>query len=464
MFLAKKGHFAIIFDNFFQEFFFSIVYISICVINQVPLEKFMEDIYLLILAFLGPLMKVVTYLTTKLEINETHVIITSGLLIKQKKELPREKISSVNLTQNFISQIFDVQKVSIDNNALSVEKEVSMAFKTEIALQIKSILMQDIKDTKEESLHIEKYNTKDLALLGLLQPKTKYILGTISSIFLIMQFVPERYLKALVNFVDVIKESSVISIILMILLTLFITTIISIFFTIIKYYGFTVTTYEDKINLRYGLLRKVDTMIPKKRVCALKVTRSLLMQATGFYQLFIISSGVGVDEGATQQTILLPVVKKKHLNQVIENNFNDYSYQDQVIKSPKKALKYHFFNFWLFLCIGIMILGLYSKEKNIVIIALILLLYTIFNLSLYYQRSGVALLDDCFIIKNSYYTTTTTIVCYPYIEGIISQTNRFKIKKQISTIKIYFFGPPGFNHLKIKLVDMKLFETLKEKV
>ena len=54
---------------------------------------------------------------------------------------------------------------------------------------------------------------------------------------------------------------------------LFISWIISVIFTIIKYYKFTVVSEEEYIKLSYGFFDKKEVTIPVKRIQSLIISR-----------------------------------------------------------------------------------------------------------------------------------------------------------------------------------------------
>ena len=112
----QRGHVACIFDNFFKDFGLVLAAILISLISG-DTDLFSENIGILVIVLLAPVLRVAGYLTTTYTVDEEKLLIKSGLFTKNSLEVPLSTITTVDFSQNLFHQIFGVYKLNIDNNA-----------------------------------------------------------------------------------------------------------------------------------------------------------------------------------------------------------------------------------------------------------------------------------------------------------------------------------------------------------
>ena len=141
----QRGHITCIFDNFFKDFGLVLVAIVVSLVSG-DMDLLLENAGILVIVLLGPVMRILGYLTTTYAIDEEKLMIKSGVFTKNQLEVPLSTITTVDFSQNIFHQILGVFKLNIDNNANVAEGDtkVHMTLKKTDADAAKKLLMQGI--------------------------------------------------------------------------------------------------------------------------------------------------------------------------------------------------------------------------------------------------------------------------------------------------------------------------------
>ena len=84
----------------------------------------------------------------------------------------------------------------------------------------------------------------------------------------------------------------------------------------IQYYDFKIDRNENKLYIRYGILKKVNYTIPAEKISALKLKQTFFARLTGRYTAEIINIGMG-DDAAETQSFFLPYCKRNQMEERI---------------------------------------------------------------------------------------------------------------------------------------------------
>jgi len=102
---------------------------------------------------ISPLLQLVKFAFTYYTISEGQLIVESGIWNKKRVEIPLRSITTVDLTQNILYQIFKTYKIKVDNGSQSKNTvnaaEVQFALKADLAFQFKQLVESD-SSPKEE--------------------------------------------------------------------------------------------------------------------------------------------------------------------------------------------------------------------------------------------------------------------------------------------------------------------------
>ena len=428
-----------------------------------------------LLIFVGILLLIVVgifdYFLKSYEVRDGAFIYTTGIINKKVKNINLENIQSIDTSSNILYQSFDLLSVDInlvgDNIKIKpLKKDVALFF-IEILNKIRK--SEECTFLEEEKVEIAqkeilKLSVKDLAFYGLLRVRFFAALGLILAFNDKIRDVFKYILGNEAYFDKLLQENakSVIGDIKILILTIgifmILVVIASIIHTIVKYYNFVLTTKENNLLCKYGLLNKKSLIIDIDRIQSVKLIYPLRYRFFGLAKLSVetLTNDVSEDLSEKKSTIdVLPLVKKDFARNFVKNNLSiDLEYYDNVegekIQSKARIAMYRWslFNCSFLPLIAFAILYFAKIDLKLEYITLglfafyfILVSYSILvkNYMLKYNELSY----DRYYFKNTFMrqlTIITELIKVKKVGTINSRTNYFMNKRDLAHLSINSIG------------------------
>ncbi len=428
-----------------------------------------------LLIFVGILLLIVIgifdYFLKSYEVRDGAFIYTTGIINKKVKNINLENIQSIDTSSNILYQSFDLLSVDInlvgDNIKIKPLKKDVALFLIEILNKIrKSEECTFLEEEKVEVAQKEilKLSVKDLAFYGLLRVRFFAALGLILAFNDKIRDVFKYILGNEAYFDKLLQENakSVIGDIKVLILTIgifmILVVIASIIHTIVKYYNFVLTTKENNLLCKYGLLNKKSLIIDIDRIQSVKLIYPLRYRFFGLAKLSVetLTNDVSEDLSEKKSTIdVLPLVKKDFARNFVKNNLSiDLEYygnaEGEKIQSRARIAMYR----WSLLnCsyLPVIVFGiLYFAKIDLkleykilcsVVLYLVLVSYSILvkNYMLKYNELSY----DRYYFKNTFMrqlTIITELIKVKKVGTINSRTNYFMNKRDLAHLSINSIG------------------------
>ena len=428
-----------------------------------------------LLIFVGILLLIVVgifdYFLKSYEVRDGAFIYTTGIINKKVKNINLENIQSIDTSSNILYQSFDLLSVDInlvgDNIKIRPLKKNVALFLIDILNKIrKSEGCTFLEEEKVEIAQKEilKLSVKDLAFYGLLRVRFFAALGLILAFNDKIRDVFKYILGNEAYFDELLQENakSVIGDIKVLILTIgifmILVVIASIIHTIVKYYNFILTTKENNLLCKYGLLNKKSLIIDIDRIQSVKLIYPLRYRFFGLAKLSVetLTNDVSDDLSEKKSTIdVLPLVKKDFARNFVKNNLSiDLEYYDNVegekIQSKARIAMYRWslFNCSFLPLIAFAILYFAKIDLKLEYITLglfafyfILVSYSILvkNYMLKYNELSY----DRYYFKNTFMrqlTIITELIKVKKVGTINSRTNYFMNKRNLAHLSINSIG------------------------
>ena len=428
-----------------------------------------------LLIFAGILLLIVVgifdYFLKSYEVRDGAFIYTTGIINKKVKNINLENIQSIDTSSNILYQSFDL--LSVDINLVG-DKIKIRPLKKDVALFLIEILNKIRKSEEctfleEEKVEIAqkeilKLSVKDLAFYGLLRVRFFAALGLILAFNDKIRDVFKYILGNEAYFDKLLQENakSVIGDIKVLILTIgifmILVVIASIIHTIVKYYNFVLTTKENNLLCKYGLLNKKSLIIDIDRIQSVKLIYPLRYRFFGLAKLSVetLTNDVSEDLSEKKSTIdVLPLVKKDFARNFVKNNLSiDLEYYDNVegekIQSKARIAMYRWSLFNCSFLPTIVLAILYfakidSKLEYMILgsIAVYLVLVSYRILVKNYMLKYNELSYDRYYFKNTFMrqlTIITELIKVKKVGTINSRTNYFMNKRNLAHLSINSIG------------------------
>ena len=428
-----------------------------------------------LLIFAGILLLIVVgifdYFLKSYEVRDGAFIYTTGIINKKVKNINLENIQSIDTSSNILYQSFDL--LSVDINLVG-DKIKIRPLKKDVALFLIEILNKIRKSEEctfleEEKLEIAqkeilKLSVKDLAFYGLLRVRFFAALGLIlafnDKIRDVFKYIlgNEAYFDKLLqeNAKSVIGDIKVLILTIGIFMLLVVTA--SIIHTIVKYYNFILTTKENNLLCKYGLLNKKSLIIDIDRIQSVKLIYPLRYRFFGLAKLSVetLTNDVSEDLSEKKSTIdVLPLVKKDFARNFVKNNLSiDLEYYDNVegekIQSKARIAMYRWSLFNCSFLPTIVLAILYFAKIDLKLeymilgsIAFYLVLVSYSILVKNYMLKYNELSYDRYYFKNTFMrqlTIITELIKVKKVGTINSRTNYFMNKRNLAHLSINSIG------------------------
>lgn len=273
-----------------------------------------------LLIFVGILLLIVVgifdYFLKSYEVSDGAFIYTTGIINKKVKNINLENIQSIDTSSNILYQSFDLLSVDInlvgDNIKIKPLKKDVALFLIEILNKIRK--SEECTFLEEEKVEIAqkeilKLSVKDLAFYGLLRVRFFAALGLILAFNDKIRDVFKYILGNEAYFDKLLQENakSVIGDIKILILTIgifmILVVIASIIHTIVKYYNFVLTTKENNLLCKYGLLNKKSLIIDIDRIQSVKLIYPLRYRFFGLAKLSVETLTNDVSEDLSEKNL-----------------------------------------------------------------------------------------------------------------------------------------------------------------
>ena len=428
-----------------------------------------------LLIFAGILLLIVVgifdYFLKSYEVRDGAFIYTTGIINKKVKNINLENIQSIDTSSNILYQSFDLLSVDInlvgDNIKIKPLKKDVALFLIEILNKIRK--SEECTFLEEEKVEIAqkeilKLSVKDLAFYGLLRVRFFAALGLIlafnDKIRDVFKYIlgNEAYFDKLLqeNAKSVIGDIKVLILTIGIFMLLVVTA--SIIHTIVKYYNFILTTKENNLLCKYGLLNKKSLIIDIDRIQSVKLIYPLRYRFFGLAKLSVetLTNDVSDDLSEKKSTIdVLPLVKNNFARNFVKNNLSiDLEYYANVegekIQSKARIAMYRWSLFNCSFLPTIVLAILYFAKIDLklkyitlgsVAFYLVLVSYSILvkNYMLKYNELSY----DRYYFKNTFMrqlTIITELIKVKKVGTINSRTNYFMNKRDLAHLSINSIG------------------------
>ena len=428
-----------------------------------------------LLIFAGILLLIVVgifdYFLKSYEVRDGAFIYTTGIINKKVKNINLENIQSIDTSSNILYQSFDLLSVDInlvgDNIKIKPLKKDVALFLIEILNKIRK--SEECTFLEEEKVEIAqkeilKLSVKDLAFYGLLRVRFFAALGLIlafnDKIRDVFKYIlgNEAYFDKLLqeNAKSVIGDIKVFILTIGIFMLLVVTA--SIIHTIVKYYNFILTTKENNLLCKYGLLNKKSIIIDIDRIQSVKLIYPLRYRFFGLAKLSVetLTNDVSDDLSEKKSTIdVLPLVKNDFARNFVKNNLSiDLEYYANVegekIQSKARIAMYRWslFNcsFLPTIVLAILYFAKIDLKLEYIILGLFAFYFILVSYSILvknYMLKYNELSYDRYYFKNTFMrqlTIITELIKVKKVGTINSRTNYFMNKRDLAHLSINSIG------------------------
>jgi putative membrane protein len=333
--------------------------------------------FLLLLAIIAATLgaSLARYFSFSYRIENNELITQHGILRRQQRSIPLERIQEIRVDQGVLHRLFGVVDAKVETGGGSgAEASLSVLSRAEADRLRRAVFSRGAKGqvapsdagsqeldreawgsggsgaqsagyvggrtahetgAAPERVVIRRLGLKDLVLSGL---TTNHLLSALALAGALWKYaedlLPHRYVQQAGNVVyeessRLIMQGKVIAVVVALaaaLVVFSVGAVFSIFGAIIRFYGFTFSRSGEDLYRRYGLVTRRASSLPRRRIQVLKIEEKLFRRPFGLAALRADTSGSHRErkDHNSGHDVLLPIVRRNEVDDLLPNFFPDF--------------------------------------------------------------------------------------------------------------------------------------------
>lgn len=388
---------------------------------------------------------------TKYWIEDDKLMLQKGVFNKTVKEIYIGKIQTMDTSAGLANQllggvIMHVKTagdgIELNSIAKSEAQKLSDYLNTR-KYQLNNETIQTDDEIIEPQITAEKpYHTiyklsfKDLILMSMTSASVFTVMAVLFGLYSqVNDFVKlDKYLDKLGS---ILGESYVL-IAIIIISVLFISYIIGIFITALKYYNYTVSFDGELLNIKYGLFERKNKYIVVKNIQKVTERQSYLRKLLNKTAFIVTTTSEmkGSEDSIFGDEEVLPFINRNEAYDIIQRLVPKYNFAEVKRVIPKRSIRRYFQISWvIFIIIG-GVVQYYWFDKAWMIVLLLMVL-TFITALIKYKNSGYVLIDDQINIRNGgAFVMATSFIKEENIIGLSVNSTPFMNRADLRSVKL----------------------------
>lgn len=380
-----------------------------------------------------------------------------GVFVRTKRTISKNRIQSIDLTENIIHRLFKLAKVQIETASSGQQAEASLgAVSYTKGVELRDQLKYKKVKTEDELTEADKIEEnqkqisfKDLLLAGITSGGLGIILGFFFfGLSEVEEFIPETVYDVTLEW---FITTSIMTVVLLVLVMLILVWLLSVGWTLIRYGKFTIKRVDDELLITRGLLEKKQLTIPLHRIQAVGMEENILRQPFGYASIVAEVAGGSSDKQADASVILFPIMKKSEIQAFLEKFVPGFSWdtaQEDWKRPPKQAMKFYIFrSAILFLILGAVLfyfLPAYSWA------GLFILGLAFYRGWLSYKDAGYSMAGNRLLLRYRLLKRVTVILYPKRIQAFEQAQHPLQRKDNLASMKVSIISSIGGKHYRVK--------------
>jgi len=355
------------------------------------------------------------------EINSHHVKISKGVYKKTYNEIPLSRIKSINTSDSLLKRMFNISDFHLE---IIGGDEISFVLNNREIKDLKKDLFSQIPEESNKVIS-QRLNLMEYALIAL--TNGKLYLSSLSICFAMGSFITSHFAVQLglatkeqmvhqqadersfwnkSNEAFSTTHASEWLIVLYVLLGIFvISCIINLIISYLTYRNFKINNNGKELTIQYGIINKKNFVIPISHIRSIQIIEPVLFQFFGYAQVRVDNIGVGHQR--TAWLTLMPALKKKHIQRLLNDYLNQFDNVSIELTPDKRTIPYYLIThvFKLYRVIFMAILFYFFSK-----VALVVLIVLMFSGFVSWRHSGLTFNHNFLAYSTSTFFKRKTII------------------------------------------------------
>lgn len=393
----------------------------------------------------------VKWFTHKYELDDRSFHLYKGMLTKSERIIPFSKIQNVNRHTSFLHKPFHMTSIHFETGMTGEDAAITFQVVSEKeADQIEKLLTnRDLNKTSEEYIpemsNAENDRIENNETIFFRSTRRDLLKASFASLsFLLLIPLIGSLLFKMNDMMNIEEETKGLLATMLeswwllaglIALIIIASVIYGVLKTVLTYGNYVISSDDDRIYIKKGILSETSFSISKEKVQAIEVNQSLIKRMFGFCEVKLISAGnLNIDDQSTEISTLYPFLPIDQAYDMVTKLLPTYELTTIMHRLPKKALAIRILRpYWAWLIASALLFyfkpTILQSENGWWIVSIGLFVFTFITRILDFMHTRYALNKQFIQIKKGGLTTSLFITKRGRI--IEAQVKRSLVQKRL---------------------------------
>lgn len=378
-----------------------------------------------------------------------------GVLVRQKRHIPLERIQTVQISAGVVQRMFGLVKLQVETAGGGDKAEVSLsALHKDQAEELRQVLQVggawEAADEEKKNIVEHKLSVRDLLIVA----STSNGIGVVLSGLLLIFSQLDEFLsdleiyKSLGSYAEGVLSSNMLIIAFLLIALLLVAWILSLLGSIVTLGRFQLVRDGDNLKVSRGLLERQQLTLPLKRIQAVRIVEGVLRQPLGFVSLEVITIGHAGKSG--ESNVLFPLIKRNEVISFLEEVAPEFVMDLQMNGLPLRA-RFRYFMINIIPALSLAVLITIFVPWGYFSFFLLPLAALLGNRQ--YKDAGWNLEGNKLILGARSLGKSTTIIPRRRIQSIEISHNFFQKRKMLSSLEVSTASSLGGSTVKLAGMD-----------
>ncbi len=456
------------------------------------------------LIFLGPalLYSVFQYATLSFRISQGQLVIKQGLIFRNVRSVPVERIQNIDFVQNLLHRALGVAEVRVETAAGSEAEATLRVLSLEQVERLRSEVFES-RHAAESGARSESFSDREgvetssfseasstthavnspaaslilqiplswLIYAGLASNRGTILIGVVAgSIYefnLFKRLDINKFANQLPQNLDHWFIAGVVA--LGFLALLLILRLVSIAWFILRFANYRLERRNDDLRVSCGLTTKVQATVPRRRVQFISVHRNLLMRFWGLASVRIETAGSGAGHDDASKSVssrwFIPVVTEDRLPEIIREirpdltwNENEFQFKPMAARAVSRRVRVAVLASFIFTAVGFFVWKPWGAFAGVVLLPFMVLASIWSTRSLQYART-----EQGVVFRSGVLIRKTSMTFFEKIQSIQIQQSPFDRRWGMAKLSVDTAAAgPAEHRIEVPMLDASL--AMKEQV
>ena len=378
--------------------------------------------------------------------------IASGVVSRRNREIPIGRVQNVDISRNVVQRALGLAQINLETAGGSsteaslryVSVEEAERLRSELGRLKRGATPTETVDPEPER-ELFAVTGKELVLLGLIGIDLRLLSFVTVLLPVISPSLRERFADPLVGLAVTapLAAAAVVAV----------AALISGAIALTSYYGFRLSRRNDELLYERGLLQRFSGTIPLEKVQTLSISENFLARRLGYASLAVETAGYAPSDEGSQSAI--PLAERRRVVDLARSveSFEGIDFQ----RPPKRARERYAVRYSIVAALAVAAAFAADRYTGLTFawyVALALVPLAPVGAHLKWLHLGYDVQPDYVVLREGFWTRTTTIVPYYRVQTVLDSQTVFQRRRGLASLVVDTAGSSGLTNRQPRALDI----------